>query len=391
MQPQTKVPACALVFAALLCAASVVLSALLVNAGRNEGMLQDVYIAKMNMSNFGQDLVPTLIDKITSDSSWIENWAHLNSGSDDKKKFKVRSPASSSKSKSTTKKTKRFDLGDAEDFLDDAGDGVADAWDNLSDAFGDIWDDLSDYAKELATDVVGTLDDIADGLVDNMADALGIPEYFALHMLDVCYVEAGETKQDLTCSDPEVGYGLDLDGYLDSSLSIAGFKIPLADFLGADVYEKLQDASDAISGAFMAICILYIIVACCSGILVLQSAYFAFLSLKWQHTPKYIKLTGMVFAIAALLCVFAGSIIITIIAKIANDAMGDARDVLNIQVERSDKFVGMTWACSACLFLATGIWIWAWLRTRRSKMAGSGKETHDEYEMDDHHHRHQRD
>lgn len=136
------------------------------------------------MSEFGKDIVPTFAEKLIDDPSIVEGWN--DDGSNENQR-------------------RRDILDDVRDWVDNVGDTAEDIVDQASDIFGDAWDDLTDWAKEVVSNVIATLDDVADGLVDDLARALGIPHFFAMHMQAVCMYDEEEDKENRTCSDAEIG------------------------------------------------------------------------------------------------------------------------------------------------------------------------------------------
>lgn len=286
---------------------AIVLSALCLFAGHEEGFMEDYAIARLNTSMIGHNLFD-----FTSD-------------------------------------------GDREEEAD-----VAEEQDEDSNWFDDVADDARDRANEAFDDVQqsveDTLNDVAGSAADAVADALGVSEWFSVHVMTACQ---GQYRPNATarnaglnvteCSDSAPNNRLDLDTLISAELS-AG---PLDDLSLADINwpQEVQDALDVLNGALLAVFVFYVLTMAFSGLLILASAG----SILAPNSRALVIANLALAALGALVSAVA-SILITVAVTRGIDELNRYTADVGIHGQRGTSFLVLTWVTTGCMFGVLAFW-----------------------------------
>lgn len=311
----------------LLCAlASLVLSILLLFAGKSPNFMEDTHIIMLNTSMLGKNLVPT--------------------------------PTSGSDKPTST----------------DSGCGVGGF-------LGKICGSATSVAASAVSEVGDTLDDIADDIADKLADKLGIKEFYSLHVLDAC---EGDFSPNATT--PGAGYNLakctkplDTGEYnvtqmFDHELRVGPLKLNLAD-LGFT--KDLQNEFDRIPRILLALAVIYILAVGFTGLAFL-AAVAAMVMLPGYGRSRLLVLMNLGIVALGFLALLAGSLATTVGARPVVNKINDFGEDIGLTAMVGRKFLGLTWAAVGLMAVALGYWVW---ELRESRKYGARQRLREKYEI----------
>ncbi|KAK7211374.1 hypothetical protein V2G26_018552 [Clonostachys chloroleuca] len=234
---------------------------------------------------------------------------------------------------------------------------------NDSGGFLDIIEGLWDDAKHA---IIDKLNDLIGGAVDEVADKLGISDWYSVHVMNGCegsFQPNGTVKsaslQTTNCSDSKAGYRLDLETIITNQLSLGPFDIKLPD-LGwtDDIQANLDSLNEALLGFF----VLYVlgITFCGLSILICLAAF-----VKPQH--KKVVLSAVCISLIAASVLVAASIIATVMTTKGIDRMNRLTRHIGVEVQGGHKFLGLTWTSAVAILLAFMIWGIKYLIIRKGR------------------------
>ncbi|CAI6088401.1 unnamed protein product [Clonostachys chloroleuca] len=207
---------------------------------------------------------------------------------------------------------------------------------NNSGGFLDIIEGLWDDAKHA---IIDKLNDLIGGAVDEVADKLGISDWYSVHVMN--------------------GYRLDLETIITNQLSLRPFDIKLPD-LGwtDDIQANLDSLNEALLGFF----VLYVlgITFCGLSILICLAAF-----VKPQH--KKVVLSAVCISLIAASVLVAASIIATVMTTKGIDRMNRLTRHIGVEVQGGHKFLGLTWTSAVAILLAFMIWGIKYLIIRKGR------------------------
>jgi uncharacterized membrane protein YagU involved in acid resistance len=303
--------------------ASAVLAALALFAGHEKGFMENYAVARLNTSRIGYNLVD------------ISN-----------------------------KKTKRGLFGDDEDEAQDNNDGDDSLWDDIQEGAGDIWDDVSG-------EIENQLNDIGNNLADELAETLGLSEWYSLHIMSACQ---GFFTPEPTASNPglNISYcnntapedAFNLQDVIETELSLGPFDLSLEDIGWSD---DIQNQVDKINDVLLAMFILYVLGMAFSIIGVIT----AVLSFVWAHKRSLVLINLGVIGIA-MACLVVGSIIVTVAVTEGIDKINDLGEDIGISVNRGNNFLAITWAAAGLTIVSFLIWCFqlcfVWRQRKRNSV-----------------------
>jgi hypothetical protein len=295
-----------------------VLSALCLFAGHEEGFMEDYAIARLNTSMVGHEIF-----NFTADGEELNQEEESDSDEDEDSSW--------------------FD----------------NITDPITDTASDAWDDTLAFVED-------TLNDATASAADAVAEALGISEWFSLHVMTACQgmytpdASANDAGFNITsCTDAAPDNRLDLEDMLGSELSAGPIDITLEDINWPD---EVQDAIDLLNTALLALFVLYVLVMAFSGIAILGTvgAFFA-------PGSRALVLTNMVVSFLAALLSAVASILITVALTEGMDELNKYTEDFGIEGQRGDGFLGLTWGTTGVLIGAFIFWTTSCCFQRRER------------------------
>lgn len=329
-----------IVFSAVLAFAAMVMVVVCIQAGATPGDNEDMYMALLNTSDFGQDLLPSLLQKMEED---LKNLVP-----------RGLSPIeSSSKRDVPSGLSARF----LDEFIDDAKDKGEEYLDSVTSALDDSLDKVKD---------------LADGFTGKLSEKLGIPDFFTLHVKDVCWGNFNNASS-LECSPAKPGYNLNLDQYLDMSLTAGPLNISLAYLVSEDTADNIRDASNAISTFVTAVFALFTIAASSAAMVVILSvaSYFhlAVTEKSADHPSlnRWLLNFNLTFSVIGALAMILAAACSTGAMDWAHDQLVDVGKTLNISFNMGMKFITIAWVAAGFMILVLLINVFIVVRARKER------------------------
>ncbi|KAF7547555.1 hypothetical protein G7Z17_g7641 [Cylindrodendrum hubeiense] len=296
---------CLHIFPVILSLGACILSALSLFAGFQKGFMEDYAIARINTSQLGQNMID-----LTSNEN--------------------------------TTKTAR----------------------------NSILDTVTDKWKEITDEVTGTVEDglntVTGDVVDGLAEAIGISEWYSLHVLNFCegFFTPNASNPSAgfnitSCTSPAPGQRFELSNILNAELEVGPFNITLVDF---DWPDDIQTGIEILNQVLLVLFILYALGSGLSGIsLLLCLVAFCVAG------SRGVAAINMVLSTLALLSIVIGSVISTIGAFKGVQTVNDLGGDVGVSAMVGMKFIILTWVPAGLKLLTTIYWTMKFCSLRREK------------------------
>lgn len=274
---------------------SAVLAALALFAGHEKGFMEDYDIARLNVSRIGYNLVDFGNDE--------ENNQDTEEDEDDG------------------------------GFFDDIVDGAEDAVDDLQDSVQD------------------QLNELGNAAADELAEALGLNEWYSMHVMTVCqglYKPESNNLNISHCNNTAPEDAFNIEEMLSEELELGPVDITLQDL---NFPTEIQDQLDTINDALLALFVLYVLGIAFSGIGVFTAALAFFFPTKRTLVLVNVAVIGI-----AMLVLLVGSIVVTVAVTEGVDQINDIGEEVGVNIERGDNFLAITWAAAALTVVSFIVW-----------------------------------
>ncbi|KAF1989723.1 hypothetical protein K402DRAFT_390691 [Aulographum hederae CBS 113979] len=325
----------------LLCIGSLVLSFLVIFAGYKKGFMEDYQVLTLNTSQIGSQLFnlsALAIDAPTQTSD-----------PDDPEATETSTLTSLIKNITSA-----------------AGDDIRNPTDTLQ-------GELSDLTKNITS----AIQDELNGQLTSWAHALGLPDFYALHMTTLCngsYTPAAVSNATLPfsaihqnttyCTPSHAGLLIDPGAELNASLADSGLGITLED-LGWPA--AIDDGIRAFRTAMKAAFVLYCIGIAFTFICLVGSVVAVFTS------SKVIALLDSLIALMAFIMLGVASAIMTAIAVKGAHVVNKYGSRIGVRGERGGNFLVITWVAVGVMFVVSVGWcLGCCLPGRRDRRARKG-------------------
>ncbi|RFU75213.1 hypothetical protein TARUN_7017 [Trichoderma arundinaceum] len=237
---------------------------------------------------------------------------------------------------------------------DDKSDSSDDSDDNDDD--DGFFDKLKDKVHDLGDDAKGKLSDLTGDLIDDIADELGISDWYSIHIMNACQGGFGANATTThfilnvtNCTQSSPSNRFNLTEVLDQELSLGPFDISLADINWPD---SIQDKIGDLNKALLALFVFYVLGVAFSGLSMLACIP-AFL----LQDKKIILLANTALASLAAATITLGSIIVTAASSIAVNAINKAGGKVSLVAYKGTKFYAITWISAIFMMLSTLFWV----------------------------------
>ncbi|KAF5027527.1 hypothetical protein F66182_344, partial [Fusarium sp. NRRL 66182] len=279
-------------FPLVLSMVAFILSMLCLFAGHKQGFMEDYSIARLNTSMIGQDLVTIGTDAVASENQGDDSF-----------------------------------------------------FGRLTDKFNQVKGEVQEQVNEITGNVA-----------DELADTLGISEWYSIHVMTTCDGQyepnatnpnAGYNVTECTKSAPEKRFNL--TAMLDQQLQVGPFQLSLADINFPD---DIQDSIDLLNTALLATFVLYVLAVGFSGLAMLAclGAFFLF-------ARRGINAVNLILASLAALILLIASILVTVAGNKAVNKINDLGEDVGLSVSLGSKFLALTWAAAALMLAAAIYWV----------------------------------
>ncbi|EAA35552.2 hypothetical protein GE21DRAFT_1833 [Neurospora crassa] len=245
-------------------------------------------------------------------------------------------------------------------------DGVCEKLGFLSKACEDATGAVGD-AKD---DLVNALGDIENDIADQLAEKLGIHEFYSLHARTVCEGEyspsptakgAGRTVANCIKTFPS---GFNVSDILDKELRVGPFKLTLED-IGFN--DEVQSALDTLNRVIRAFAIILIVDVILTGLSMLASLLAIFF-LGNKERPTLI-INAVLSSIAFILVLITG-ILATVGSRIAASKANKYGKDIGLSAKAGTKYTILIWVAVGFSLLTVVGWVFQALRYRNGKTMG---------------------
>lgn len=220
---------------------------------------------------------------------------------------------------------------------------------------GGFLDDIKDTFDDVKDSVIDEVNDLVGGAVDDVANALGISDWYSIHVMDACEGQfepnatADGTSLNVTdCTNSKPGNRFNMTKLLDKSISVGPVDVSLNDLGYTDeIQEKVDILNDALLGLF----ILYVLGMGFSGIVICGSVG-AFLA----PARRSMALVNLIAALLGCLSLIIASILITVAVTKGVNEINDVGEEFGLEVQRGNKFLILSWVAAAVMISTTIFW-----------------------------------
>lgn len=294
--------------------------ALLAGTGPQEESLEPYHIIAVNVSNFGQDLIKS---------------------------------AASSDSEPSDK--------------DDDG--------------GSWFDNLIDDAHDLGDDITDGINNITNGIADDLIEEIGISQWYSLHVMTACegmfapnVSNPGAWYNLTNCTSQQASLRLNLSEILDHEIKAGPLSLNINQI---PIPKKVQDAVDIVNDALLALLVFYALAIGLSGLSFLASLAVLVVLRKKVSRPVVWVQVGIA-GLAALVLLIA-SAIVTYVNNKGVQEINDAGKDVGISGIKGTKFITLSWVAFALMLVTTLYWGLALLKsTQRWIILADSSRRHEE-------------
>ncbi|KAH6894147.1 actin cortical patch SUR7/pH-response regulator pali [Thelonectria olida] len=227
-----------------------------------------------------------------------------------------------------------------------------------------LFEDLKDKWNEVKDDIIDEINNVTSQIVDEWAEALGIAEWYSLHVVNVCegYYKGNATNKNAGlnithCTKARVDFNV--SEMLNKELSIGPVDLSLADLGWSD---EINDALDNLNDALLGLFIVYLVAIIASGIAMIGCV--AALVLFRPHlsprdtliNSRWAKVNSFLASLAAM-SVFTGSVIVTVTADKAIKKLNRYGDDVGVSATKGNKFRALSWTAVAFAVTASLYWM----------------------------------
>ncbi|KAI1426855.1 actin cortical patch SUR7/pH-response regulator pali [Xylaria sp. FL1777] len=277
-----------------------VMIALLAGTGPQENSLEPYHIIAVNLSNFGQDLI-----------------------------------ASSTTSDPKPSETKG----------------------------GSLFDQIVDDAHGLGQDITDGINNVTNGVADQITAELGISEWYSLHILSICEgmfapnASAPEASYNVTNCTTQHPLRLNLSEILDHEIKAGPLNLNVNQI---PIPDSIQNAIDTVNDALLALLVFYALASGLSGLQFLVSVAVLVLFRKKVH----MLIVWANIAISGLGAFFLliGSAIITYVNNKGIQEINDAGKDVGISGIRGSKLITLSWVSFGLMLFLSLYWTLATLK-----------------------------
>jgi small-conductance mechanosensitive channel len=215
--------------------------------------------------------------------------------------------------------------------------------------------------EDLIESGVSSASDLIETAIGTLTHRSGLQDFYSAHILTYCsgmytptslpnatLPESAIDKNVTDCSATRALFSFDPEQALTNSLTVAGVDLTFGDL---PFPQEVQDGFVAVRVGFKAIFVLYVI-GVAAAFLALLAGLGAVLK-----PGRLIALAGMGLAGLAFLAQGIASAVVTALTVRATDAVNKYGDRAGIEANRGDKFLALTWAATALLFVAAVVFL----------------------------------
>lgn len=263
-----------------------------------------------------------------------------------------------------------MDFGNDEENNQDAEEDEEDGgfFDDVVDSAEDAFDDLQDTVQD-------QLNELGNAAADEFAEALGLNEWYSLHIMTACqglYEPESNNLNISYCNNTAPEEAFNIEEMLSEELEMGPVDITLEDL---NFPPEIQDQLDTINDALLALFVLYVLGIAFSGLGVFTAALAFFFPTKRTLVLVNVAVIGI-----AMVVLVAGSIVVTVAVTEGVDQINDIGEDVGVEVERGDNFLAITWAAAGLTLVSFIVWCVqlcnVWREGKRSRAARRSKSSY---------------
>ncbi|KAF2831642.1 integral membrane protein-like protein [Ophiobolus disseminans] len=206
--------------------------------------------------------------------------------------------------------------------------------------------------------------EISESINDQIGDAtarLGIQDFYSAHMLNYCegqytpaevpnatVSESDISKNVTSCGKSRAMYRFDPTQIIQNALSKSGLNVSLKDLKWP---EDIQSGIDALNALMSAMFVLYVL-AICLIFVTLVAAVFAILT-----SGRLSACLNFVVAILAFLAIGLASALVTAVMIKGTGVINQYGNDIGLEAKWGGKFLALTWAATALMFVVVVVWV----------------------------------
>ncbi|KAI9799475.1 MAG: hypothetical protein M1833_003997 [Piccolia ochrophora] len=217
----------------------------------------------------------------------------------------------------------------------------------------------------LPTRLSGVVDNVTDTVADFVVDALGISEFYSVHLLDYCqgsYTPSPtdeDAEKNVTYCSPRKGLiDFNLTQILEEELNTEDTNVGIDD-LG--LTDQVDDASRIIELAARVTFICYVLGVAMAGF----SIFLGIIGV--LSNGRLWASINFMFAFITFAVLGAASGVITSGATRGVNAINKYGEPIGLSAYRSTKLLGMTWSATALMLIAAVLWLASCIFTPRKR------------------------
>lgn len=221
------------------------------------------------------------------------------------------------------------------------------------------------FLDNLINDAQGEFNDLINGATSDIASALNISDFYAVHVMNYCegmYEPNGTvaangssvSKNTTYCSPRNSLFHFNITEVVENVLPD---QINLSDLQWPDA---ITDAQNTIRTASIATVVLYILGVAFSGLAVIGALVGIFTN------GRMSACLNVIVDLLAFLTLAIGSILATIVIVKAVNALNEYGNDIGVSATRGNLFIGMTWAATGLMLIATIVSIVQLIKGRKN-------------------------
>ncbi|TRX93126.1 hypothetical protein FHL15_005994 [Xylaria flabelliformis] len=240
---------------------------------------------------------------------------------------------------------------------------------------GSLFDQIADDARGLGQDISNGINNITDGIADEVTKDLGISQWYSLHIMTACEgmfspnVSNPSAWYNLTnCTAQQPGLRLNLSEILDHEIQAGPLKLNLNQL---PIPEKVQDAVDIVNNALLALFVFYALAGGLAGLSFLLSLAVLIFLRKRVTKPVVWANTGI--AGLGTFFLLVGSAVITYVNNKGVEEINKAGKDVGISGIKGTKLITLSWITFGLMAFTALYWGMAALKyTQRWIIIGDG-------------------
>ncbi|CAL3969978.1 hypothetical protein PZA11_007489 [Diplocarpon coronariae] len=208
--------------------------------------------------------------------------------------------------------------------------------------------------------------DLASDVADKLSKELGINQWYSVHMLDLCRGDykpnatAKATSKNVTaCTNMTGMYDIGIDTILNQQLQVGPLNLNLS---GLNWPEDINKGFRRINVVLNAIFVIYAIAIASAGLAILTCPLAIFF-----HGSRLVSLGNFSLALLSFVALTVDSALVTFVQNKTVSIVKKYGNVIGLYAYKGDKYLAISWAAVAVMFLATATWTAEFCIGRRQK------------------------